>query len=98
MVLLLDQSGAAHTTILDTGDPYWQGQSSRRDRTKSEHIFSPLVAFTVSGWSLQVTMEAVNIEAEYIVEMARRDVAKLSEVVVEFVPEADLRKFLATTL
>ncbi|MEE2876682.1 MAG: hypothetical protein VX822_02735 [Candidatus Neomarinimicrobiota bacterium] len=98
VVLLLDQSGAAHTTILDTGDPYWQGQSSRRDRTKSEHIFSPLVAFTVSGWSLQVTMEAVNIEAEYIVEMARRDVAKLSEVVVEFVPEADLRKFLATTL
>ncbi len=98
VVMLLDQTGGVHTTILDSSDPYWQKKSGSRDRTRTEHIFSPLVAFTVSGWSLQVTMEAVDIEAEYIVEMARSDVAQLSEVVVEFVPEPELRKFLATTL
>ena len=98
VVQLLDQSGAVHTRIVDSGDPYWQSQSEKSDRTSSEHIFSPLVAFTVSGWSLQVTMEAVDIQAEYVVEMGRSDVGRLSEVVVEFVPESEIRKFLAATL
>lgn len=94
---LLDDSGAVHTSILDSGDPYWHGQSETHANTIIKHIFSPLVAFTVSGWSLQVTMEAVDVKANYVVEMARSEVGRLSEVVVEFIPESNLNKFLTAS-
>ena len=87
VVQLLDQSGNVYTTILDSGDPYWHSQSRKNTNTRTEHIFSQLVVFTVSGWSLQVTMEAVDINATYTVEMPRTEVGQLSQVVIEFVPE-----------
>ena len=98
VVQLLDQSGNVYTTILDSGDPYWHSQSRKNTNTRTEHIFSQLVAFTVSGWSLQVTMEAVDINATYTVEMPRTEVGQLSQVVIEFVPESKLQKFLANVL
>ena len=51
-----------------------------------------------SGWSLQVTMEAVDINATYTIEMPRTEVGLLSQVVVEFVPESNLKKYLSSVL
>ena len=98
VVKFLGQNGKVHTAILDSGDPYWNSQSRKKSNTRIEHIFSQLVAFTVSGWSLQVTMEAVDINATYTVEMPRTEVGQLSQVVVEFVPESKLQKYLSNVL
>jgi TolB-like protein len=98
VVQFLGQNGKVHTAILDSGDPYWHSQSRKKSNTRTEHIFSQLVAFTVSGWSLQVTMEAVDINATYTVEMPRTEVGLLSQVVVEFVPESNLKKYLSNVL
>ena len=97
VVQLLNQSGGIHTAIIDSGDPHWNQQSSLFSNAIVENIFSPLVAFTLSGWSLQVTMEAVDINANYSIEMSRSEVGQLSEIVVEFVPESNLKKFLNAT-
>ena len=94
VVQLLNQSGGIHTAIIDSGDPHWNQQSSLFSNAIVENIFSPLVAFTLSGWSLQVTMEAIDINANYSIEMSRSEVSQLSEIVVEFVPESNLKKFL----
>tara|TARA_B100000029_G_scaffold469650_1_gene507701 strand:- start:13286 stop:14569 length:1284 start_codon:yes stop_codon:yes gene_type:complete len=96
VVQLRNQSGDVHTSIIDTGDPHWNQESSLLSNTIVENIFSPLVAFTLSGWSLQVTMEAVDISANYSIEMTRSEVGQLSEIVVEFVPESNLKSFLKT--
>lgn len=97
VVQLLDQYGKVQTAILDSNDPYWHNESRKNKSTRTEQIFSQLVVFTVSGWSLQVTMEAVEIGATYTLEMPREEVSRLSRVVVEFVPESEVRRFLAAT-
>ena len=96
IVQLLNNNGGIHTTILDTGDPYWHNELRKDKKAITEHIFSPLVAFTVSGWSLQVTMEAVEITAIYTLEFSRGEISNLSRINVEFVPESELRNFISS--
>ena len=96
IVQLLNNNGGVHTTILDTGDPYWHNELRKDKIAKTENIFSPLVAFTVSGWSLQVTMEAVEISAIYTLEFSRSEISNLSRINVEFIPESELRNFISS--
>ena len=96
IVQLLNNNGGIHTTILDTGDPYWHNELRKDKKAITEHIFSPLVAFTVSGWSLQVTMEAVEITAIYTLEFSRGEISNLSRINVEFVAESELRNFISS--
>ena len=96
IVQLLNNNGGVHTTILDTADPYWHNELRKDKIAKTENIFSPLVAFTVSGWSLQVTMEAVEISAIYTLEFSRSEISNLSRINVEFLPESELRNFISS--
>jgi len=96
IVQLLNANGKTHTTILDTGDPYWHNELRKDKKALTEQIFSPLVAFTVSGWSLQVTMEAVEIMAIYTLELPRSEISNLSRINVEFLPESELKSFISS--
>lgn len=98
VVKVLDRTGNIRRVILDSSDPYWHKYRSKNVSFSTEHIFSPLVAFSVSGWSLQVTMESVGINATYIVEVPRHEVGDYSRVQVEFVPESELSEFLSQIL
>lgn len=98
VVQLFDFDGRVRTVILDSGDPFWQKRDSGSVNYMTEHIFSPLVVFTVGSWSLQVTMEAVDIHANYVLELPQKEVARYARVLVEFVPEAELTQFLAELL
>ena len=45
----------------------------------------------------KIKIPLVDVKANYVVEMARSEVGKLSEVVVEFIPESNLNKFLTAS-
>ncbi|MFQ6675644.1 MAG: hypothetical protein ACE5LH_04780 [Fidelibacterota bacterium] len=98
VIQVLDRGNVPRTVVVDTPDPYWHRQTSSNVILKTEHIFSPLVAFSVSGWSLQVTMESVDIEATYKVSVPRDDLQDYSRVQLEFVPEPELSDFLSAIL
>ncbi|MFQ6616384.1 MAG: hypothetical protein ACE5HZ_06405, partial [Fidelibacterota bacterium] len=98
VIQVLDRNGAPRTVVVDTPDPYWHRKASSNVVLKTEHVFSPLVAFSVSGWSLQVTMESVVIEATYEVLVPRSGLQDYSRVQLEFVPETQLPDFLAAIL
>ena len=52
--------------------------------------FSPLVDFTMGGWSLQVALEDVDINANYQFKMSIEEVDRIGRVSLKFVPEAEL--------
>ena len=49
--------------ILDTPESRWYSLSSNKIHFIPLHQFSPLVDFTMGGWSLQVALEDVDINA-----------------------------------
>jgi len=98
IIQLLDYDGKVRTVILDSTDPYWYKRKAGSVNYVTEHIFSPLVVFTIGSWSLQVTMEAVDIKANYVLELPQKEVARYARVVVEFVPETELSQFLSALL
>ncbi|SVC52178.1 uncharacterized protein METZ01_LOCUS305032, partial [marine metagenome] len=54
------------------------------------HQFSPLVDFTMGGWSLQVALEDVDIKANYKLKMSIEEVDQIGRVSLKFIPEAEL--------
>ena len=63
-----------------------------------ENQFTPMIDFTVGGWSLQVAMETVNIHAKYEFILPMSDVENLSNVSLKFINENDLKNFLEPVL
>jgi len=63
-----------------------------------ENQFTPMIEFTVGGWSMQVAMETVNIHAKYEFILPMTDVENLSNVSLKFINEIDLKKFLEPIL
>jgi len=98
IIQLLDYDGKVRTVILDSTDPYWYKRKAGSVNYVTEHIFSPLIVFTIGSWSLQVTMEAVDIKANYVLELPQKEVARYARVLVEFVPETELSQFLSALL
>ncbi len=98
VIQIFNITGQIKTVIVDTGDPSWYSRSSDKVQFFAEKIFSPLIVFTVSGMSLQVTMESVDIDAKYQIELLLNEVANYSKVTVEFIPEHKLTDFLGKIL
>ena len=60
--------------------------------------FSPLIDFTVGGWSMQIAMETVEINANYEFILPVTEIESLSNVSLKFVKENELSEFLAPLL
>jgi len=58
------------------------------------HHFSPLIDFTVGGWSLQIAMETVNISVDYTFTMNLDKIHQLGKVSLKFIPETELGNYL----
>jgi TolB-like protein len=58
------------------------------------HHFSPLIDFTLGGWSMQIAMETVDIPVNYSFTMGLDAVRELSRVSLKFVPVTELQSFL----
>lgn len=98
VIQLMDKEGRARTIILETSEPSWYRRTSSNVRFLTEHQFSPLIAFTASGNSLQVTMETVEINAEYMISLSRHEAVDYTKVLIEFIPESELESFLGKLL
>jgi hypothetical protein len=59
------------------------------------HHFSPLIDFTIGGWSLQVAMEAVDIPVIYRFKLPIEATDDLVRVKLKFVSTDDLPTFIS---
>jgi len=90
VIRFLDKDGIVMAIILDTPESRWYDMSSNKIHFIPLHQFSPLVDFTMGGWSLQVALEDVEIKAHYSLQMSIEEVVRISRVSLKFVPEAEL--------
>ena len=90
VIRFLDKDGIVMAIILDTPESRWYDMSSNKIHFIPLHQFSPLVDFTMGGWSLQVALEDVEIKAHYSLQMSIEEVDRISRVSLKFVPDAEL--------
>ena len=94
VVQLLDQTGKPLAVLVDSPDQGIHGLQSDRVLFKPFRFFSPLIDFAVGGWSMQVSLETVDIPVEYTFKMDVNSANKISRVSLKFIPENELHTFL----
>ena len=80
--------------LVDSPDQGIHGLQSDRVLFKPFRFFSPLIDFAVGGWSMQVSLETVDIPVEYTFKMDVNSANKISRVSLKFIPENELHAFL----
>ena len=91
---IFDKNRNTLIVVADTPEKYWHSRNSSRVLYVPQHQFSPLIDFSVGGWSIQVAMETVDIQAVYEFILPVSEIESLSNVSLKFVNENDLRSFL----
>ena len=84
--------------IVDTPEEDLHNTDSEKVLYLPEQQFTPLIEFTAGGWSLQVSMESVEINAEYEFTLPMFDVKSLRNVSLKFIKETELKPFLDVIL
>ena len=98
VIRFFNQAGKPIVVVADTPEEQWHSKKSERVLYLPENQFTPMIEFTVGGWSLQVAMETVNIHAKYEFILPMTDVENLSNVSLKFINEDNLKKFLEPIL
>ena len=94
VVQLLDQTGKPLAVLVDSPDQGIHELQSKRVLFKPFRFFSQLIDFAVGGWSMQVSLETVDIPVEYMFKMDVKSANKISRVSLKFIPENELHTFL----
>jgi TolB-like protein len=94
VIQFLNQSGEPIAVFVDSPDMNAYERDSQRLIYKPFHFFSPLIDFTIGGWSMQVALETVEIQARYTVTMDIEKARDISRVSLKFIPEDELPSFL----
>ena len=90
LIRFYDKDDVVMAIILDTPESRWYSLTSNKIHFIPIHQFSPLVDFTMGGWSLQVALEDVDIKANYKLKMSIEEVDRIGRVSLKFIPEAEL--------
>ena len=98
VIRFFNKQGAPIVIVADTPEEQWHSRKSEKVLYLPENQFTPMIEFTVGGWSMQVAMETVNIHAKYEFILPMTDVENLSNVSLKFINEVDLKKFLDPVL
>jgi len=98
VIQLQDNNGNPLVILVDSPDQSVHGLASRRILFKPFHFFSPLIDFTVGGWSMQVALETVDIPVTYKFNMDVNTANNISRVSLKFIPENELHGFLSKLL
>ena len=98
VIQLQNSSGVPLAVLVDSHDKIIQNLNSDRVVFKSFRSFSPLIDFTVGGWSMQVSLETVDIPANYEFKIDVNTANSISRVKLKFVPENELHAYLSTLL
>ena len=98
IIRFFNKQGTPIVVVADTPEEQWHSKKSEKVLYLPENQFTPMIDFTVGGWSLQVAMETVNIHAKYEFILPMSDVENLSNVSLKFVNENELKNFLEPVL
>ena len=98
VIRIFDQNRNTLIVVADTPEKYWHSKGSDKVLYVPQHQFSPLIDFSIGGWSIQVAMETVDIQAVYEFILPVSQVESLSNVSLKFVNEKDLKSFLGPIL
>ncbi|MDP6338988.1 MAG: hypothetical protein QF842_01505 [Candidatus Marinimicrobia bacterium] len=98
VIQLLDSNGKPLVILVDSPDQSIHGLGSSRVLYKPFHFFSPLIDFTVGGWSMQVALETVDIPVTYRFNMDVNAANNISRVSLKFIPENELHGYLSKLL
>ena len=94
VIRIFDQNRNTLIVVADTPESYWHTRSSDKVLYVPQHQFSPLIDFSIGGWSMQVAMETVEIQAVYEFILPVNQVESLNNVSLKFVDEDNLKSFL----
>ena len=98
VIQLQNSLGVPLAVLVDSHDKTIQNLNSDRLVFKSFRSFSPLIDFTVGGWSMQVSLETVDISANSEFKIDVNTANSISRVKLKFVPENELYDYLSTLL
>ena len=98
VIRILDKNRNTIIVVVDSPEQYWHSRTSDKVLFVPQHQFSPLIDFTVGGWSMQIAMETVEINAIYEFILPVTEIDNLSNVSLKFVKENELSEFLAPLL
>ena len=94
VIRIFDQNRNTLIAVVDTPEEYWHSRNSDKILFVPQHQFSPLIDFTVGGWSMQIAMETVEINAVYQFILPVSSVESLSNVSLKFIKESKLKNYL----
>ena len=95
---IFDKNRNTLIVVADTPEEYWHSKNSNKVLYVPQHQFSPLIDFSVGGWSMQVALETVDIQAVYEFILPVSEIESLSNVSLKFVNKNDLKSFLEPIL
>ena len=98
VIQLQDSNKKPLVLIVDTADKNLHSLNSNKIIYKPFHFFSPLINFSVGGWSMQVALETVDIPVEYIFNMDVSTANSISRISLKFIPENELNAYLGKLL
>lgn len=98
VISFLNEFNKPVVLIVDTPEASIHQLKSSNIYYFTDHKFSPLIDFTIGGWSLQVAMESVNIPVTYTFSLPIPTAESIRRVSLKFVPETELSSFLHSLL
>ena len=98
VIQLQDSNQKPLVILVDTSDKQLHELNSNKIIYKPFHFFSPLIDFSVGGWSMQVSLETVDIPVEYIFNMDVGTANNINRISLKFVPEFELNAYLEELL
>ena len=98
VIRIFDKNNNTLIVIADSPENDIHAKRSDKVLYLPQNQFSPLIEFTVGGWSMQVAMETVEIHAVYEFILPVSVVESLSNVSLKFIEENELSEFLAPLL
>jgi len=98
VISFLNEFNKPIVLIVDTPEAAIHQLESANVHYFTDHKFSPLIDFTIGGWSLQVAMESVKIPVTYTFSLPIPTADSIRRVSLKFVPETELSSFLQSLL
>ncbi len=98
VIQFFNEDGDPVVVIVDTPEMLPDLRLPENVHFITTHYFSPLIDFTLGGWSMQIAMESVDIPVKYQFTIGIDDVKELSRIRLKFVPLKDLQSFLNNIL
>jgi len=98
VISFLNEFNKPIVLIVDTPEAAIYQLESANVHYFTDHKFSPLIDFTIGGWSLQVAMESVKIPVTYTFSLPIPTADSIRRVSLKFVPETELSSFLQSLL